>query len=85
MVLFLLGQSIVIVGAVVVSYVRTCVSIARLQVQGEYCVSGLDEMKTNQTGLANKVDGISRHVAALEAIHIACPYVRKESGKGDGI
>jgi len=77
MVLFLLGQSIVIVGAVVVSYVRTCVSIAKLQVQGDYCESGLDEIKT-------KVDGISRHVAALEAMHVVCPYVRKGRDKGDG-
>ncbi len=79
MVVFLLGQSIVIVGAVVVSYVRTCVSIAKLQVQGEYCISGLDDMKTESGTLKDKVDGISRHVAAIEATHHACPYI---TGKG---
>lgn len=77
--LWLVGQSFIIVGAVVVAHVATKVSIAHLQQQGKDTTERLKELKQDHKLLSSKVDGISRHVAKMEVVHDNCPYV---SSKG---
>ena len=59
MAMFLIAQSVIIIGAIVATYVRTSVSIAVLQ-------SNTEDLKKDHSGLSAKVDGISRAVGRLE-------------------
>ena len=67
MVMFLVGQSGVIIAAVAVSYVRVQVAIAKIQVHAVDIESRLADLKIDHKSLARKVDGISRSVAKVEA------------------
>jgi hypothetical protein len=57
--LFLIAQSVIIIGAIVTAYIRTFSAIAVLQ-------SGQNDLKEDHTRLTNKVDGISRTVGQIE-------------------
>ena len=73
--LWLFGQSAVIIGAVVAAHVATKVAIARLQVTSAGNLERLKDLKADHKTLAAKVDGIGRHVSRMEAVHDRCPYV----------
>lgn len=66
MVIFLIGQSIVIVGAIIAAYVRTRVSIAKLEVGLDNVQEHTKTLKSDHAELYRKVDGISRNLARLE-------------------
>jgi len=57
--MFLIAQSVVIVGAILIAYIRTAVAIAVLK-------SNTADLKKDHATLVGKVDGISRAVARLE-------------------
>jgi len=57
--MFLIAQSVVIVGAILLAYIRTAVAIAVLK-------SDTKQLKADHGTLVGKVDGISRAVARLE-------------------
>lgn len=57
--LFLIAQSVIIIGAIVTAYVRLSVAIAVLQ-------HNTQDLKADHGQLSKKVDGISRAVARLE-------------------
>ena len=65
--LFFVGQSIVIVGAIIVAFVRTQVALAKLEIRCSHIESNTEELKGDHSALRDQVGGISRHVAALEA------------------
>ena len=56
--IFFLGQSIIIVGAILTAYVAIRVQIAKLQVE-------VTHLKSDHGKLAKKLDGVSRHLAEL--------------------
>jgi len=58
-VLFFLGQSLIIVGAILVSYIRIQVAIGRLQMV-------TTDLKKSHTRMSGQVGGISRGLARLE-------------------
>lgn len=58
-VLFLIGQSVIIVGAILLAYIRTVVKLAVVE-------SNTELMRIDHGQLSIKVDGISRAVARLE-------------------
>jgi hypothetical protein len=57
--MFLIAQSVVIVGAILLAYIRTAVAIAVLK-------SDTKQLKADHSTLVEKVDGISRAVGRLE-------------------
>jgi len=57
-VVFLIGQSVVIVLAIVAAYVGTKVQIAKLEVK-------VSTLQKDHTGLKLKLDGVSRHLSEL--------------------
>ena len=63
--IFLVAQSFIIVGAIGTAYVRLRVSIAELQIQMTYVEGLVDDLKGDHRKLSGKVDGISRHVERL--------------------
>ena len=56
--IFLIAQSLIIVGAILAAYVRTAVAVARVQINTEL-------LKEDHGDLSKKVDGISRAVSRL--------------------
>lgn len=64
--LWLFGQSAVIIGAVVAAHVATKVQIAKLQANSENTLARLKDLHLDHRALSGKVDGLSRHVARLE-------------------
>ena len=64
--MWLIAETILVVGAVVVSHVRTQVRLAKLELQCEHINDNTEGLKDDHDRLAAKVDGISRHVAMLE-------------------
>ena len=80
-VMFLIGQSIVIVGAVIISHVSTKVAIAKIETRGVDIEGRLRELKADHRILANKVDGISRSVVKIDTAHMQCPYVSGKKAK----
>lgn len=57
--MFLIAQSVIIVGAIVLAYIRTAVAIAVLKTDTK-------QLKGDHATLVSKVDGISRAVGRLE-------------------
>ncbi len=76
LVIFLVAQSVVIVGAIVTVHVRTQVAIAALNVHVEHVQETTAELKEDQKDLTHKVDGISRHVAKIEA---GCKFMKRST------
>lgn len=69
-VLFLVGQALVILAGVLTSHVSTKTAIAELRgmmTQLQLSVQGLRE---DHGSLKDKVDGISRHVAIIEGMEM---------------
>ncbi len=63
---YLIGQSVVIIGAMVYAYVKMQISIAHLQSDVGH-LGDVGELRAEaQKDLTDKVDGISRSVARLE-------------------
>ncbi|MHC4431656.1 MAG: hypothetical protein ACYTBS_07440 [Planctomycetota bacterium] len=70
MILFLVGQALVILAGVLGSHVSTRTSIAEVRgmlTQLQISVTGLRE---DHSQLKDKVDGISRHVAIIEGMEM---------------
>ena len=57
--MWLIGQGIVIVGAIFVAYNRLSVKVAVVE-------SNTSGLKSDHNSLSKKVDGISRHVSNME-------------------
>jgi hypothetical protein len=79
--MFIIGQAVLVVGAVVASHMRTKVAIAELGTLLEVKFSGVDgrfdnvsgeinTLKSDHKSLREKVDGISRHVALIEGMEM---------------
>jgi hypothetical protein len=66
--MFLIAQSIVIVGALVSGYVGLRIQITRLQSNDEYFMKEVTELKDGHKTINTKVDGISRHVAQIRGV-----------------
>ncbi len=64
--MWVIGQTIVIVLAVVASHVRRGERITRLETQIEYIVMRVDGLASDHSGLGRQVQGISRAVARLQ-------------------
>ena len=64
--LFLIAQSVIIIGAIVTTYVRTAVAIAELKIRAQQIELNTDALKADHTKLAGKVDGVSRAVSRME-------------------
>lgn len=60
--IWVIGQGVILMGALFMGYLRIQVSIARLDERGI-------ALKEDYDTLTKKVDGISRHVAKLTPIH----------------
>jgi len=58
MIAYLIGQSIVIVLAIVAAYVGTKVQIAKLEVK-------VSTLQTDHTKLSTKLDGVSRNLSEI--------------------
>ncbi len=71
-VLFFLGQSVIIIGAILLAYVRTQVAIAHLQEGVAAVRANTVELKNDHSDLVQKVDGISIAVAKLQG-HVSGP------------
>lgn len=78
----IVGQTIVIVGAVLAAYLRQDRRVGRLE-------GKVDHLETIETArghdldrLEEQVAGISRAVARLEGAHSTCPYITGEIKKG---
>jgi hypothetical protein len=71
LVIFLAGQLIVVLLAVLSSHVKLATQMAELRgmvIQLQLTASSL---KGDHSDLSNKVDGISRHVAQIEGMEMA--------------
>ena len=66
-VLFFIVQSIIILGALITSYVKIQIAIAKLQTNVLHIHECTDQLKADHSRLRDKVNGISRSVAKLEA------------------
>lgn len=77
---FLVAQSVVIVGAVLVSYINTKIAIAKLQVESEHVAITMDSFHKSHENLAGKVDGISRQVSRMEGSNHPTPSARGTRG-----
>ena len=64
---YFIGQSVVIVGAILVSYINVKVSIAKVEAELKFVHRGMAEMKTEGSKVVDQVSGLSRVVAGLEA------------------
>ncbi len=80
-VLYLIGQSFIIIGAMLVAYLKIRIAIAELKVYVGFVKEITTGLQNDHKGLTKKVDGISRHVERLEAMHMNCPYVKGETPK----
>ena len=91
--MFLIAQSLILIGVIVGAYVKIVVSVERIRADNNQNhaesltkFNHLDvvtkSLKDDHGGLANKVDGISRAVAKLEgevhALHLRRFRVREE-------
>ena len=65
-VLFLIGQSVVIIGALIVAHVRTQVAIAKVTAEVKAVQGTTKELKNDHGNLSEQVGGISRSLARLE-------------------
>lgn len=78
MVLFLIGQSIVIIGSVLLAYLRTQVLVAEVKAQLVALHAVVATLKADHGGLQETVAGISRHVAMIEGMELER---RRQEGK----
>ena len=66
LVIFFLGQSVVILGAIVATYVKIKTSITTLEVEVKNVKCNTHGLRSDHVKLSEKVDGVSRHVAKLD-------------------
>ncbi len=64
---FIIAQSIIILGALIIAYVRIQVELAKLHVSVQYIHKCTGHLKDSHDKLRDKVNGISRHVERLDA------------------
>lgn len=69
--LFLIGQAVLIVGAIIATHVSMRTQLARVEATLEQMVTSLDHLRQDHNRLKVKVDGISRNVALLEGMELA--------------
>jgi len=82
LVIFFLGQSVIILGAIVATYVKVRTSIAGLDVEVKNVRCNTVALRQDHKDLATKVDGVSRHVAKLDG---RCMAVHHELGVKHGL
>jgi len=66
LVIFFLGQSVIILGAIVATYVKIKTSITTLDVEVKNVKCNTSGLRADHVKLSEKVDGVSRHVAKLD-------------------
>lgn len=64
--LWILGQTVVLSILIGGAFMRTRERIAKLETTCEHIVLNTEALKQDHRELADKVDGISRHVSTLE-------------------
>ena len=69
-----IGQTVIIVSAVIAAFVRTERRMVRLETKVEHVESVQQDRAHDAERLDDKVDGMSTSLAVLEGAHRACPY-----------
>lgn len=80
--LFLIAQSLIIIGVIVSAFIKTQTDLAALRVEVATVKEDIGQLKTDHGNFGNKLDGISRHVAYLEGRANQFDNVRKPA---DGV
>jgi hypothetical protein len=75
MMMFFIGQSIVIIMTIVGTHVSTKVAIARLEVRFDGLMSDHAIARSERGKLTSQVNGISRNLAAVSGELKACPHL----------
>ena len=65
--LYFIGQSVILLIAMVTAYVKLQIAIATLQNDVVHIYDRTDQQHDDHASLRDKVDGISRHVERLDA------------------
>lgn len=65
-ILFLLGQSVIIIGAIVAGHIRVQVAMARISAELDGIRNSTQDLKRDHIHLTGQVGGISRGLARLE-------------------
>lgn len=76
----LIGQTIIIVTAIVAAFIRTERRITRVETKIEHLESIEAIAEQERNTLDVRIQGISRAVARLEGVHQYCPYVKPSTG-----
>ena len=76
----LIGQTIIIVTAIVAAFIRTERRITRVETKIEHLEQIEALADQERTTLDMRVQGISRAVARLEGVHQYCPYIKPPTG-----
>lgn len=71
----LIGQTIIIITAIVAAFIKTERRITRVETQIEHLESIENAANKDREALDLRVQGISRAVARLEGVHQLCPYM----------
>lgn len=79
----IVGQTVIIVTAIVAAFVRTEKRITRVETKIEHLEAIEALAETERTLLDTRIQGISRAVARLEGVHQYCPYVKPATGPHD--
>ena len=79
LVIFLVTQLLVFIGVVFAAYTKTCVALRGLTAGVESCDANVQRIHSDYENLTAKVDGMSRHVAGVEAVHKLCPYLNNST------
>lgn len=73
--LAIIGQTIVIVGALIAAYMRQQNRLGRVEGKVDHLDSVETERGKDFDRLREQVNGISRSVARLEGAHSTCPWI----------
>lgn len=76
----IIGQTVIIVTAIVAAFVRTEKRITRVETKIEHLETIEAMAESERTLLDARIQGISRAVARLEGVHQYCPYIKPAIG-----
>ena len=75
LIVFLVAQLVAFIGAVFVAYMKTCVAIEGLKAGVESCDQNIQRIHMDNSNTNKKIEGMSRNLAGVEAVHKLCPYL----------
>jgi hypothetical protein len=80
MMMFFIGQSVVIIMTIVGTHVSTKVAIARLEVRFDGLKADHKVAREARDQLTSQVNGISRNLAAVSGELKGCPHLHSQVG-----